>query len=204
MAYVAVQNTVMAEFRFTSGGVLLENTLYFERNVAVDIPSMTALGVTLENWWDVNIKPLQIPAISYREVFLTDLTDQNAPTASQNALSGATGTHLTGSSMPFNVTCSISFRTNQRGRSFRGRNYVIGLATDQVSGNSLVAVQANLYEAAYADIFPTIPADWTWVVVSRFKDKAPRPVGVTTPIVSAVFTDTTLDSQRRRLPGRGE
>jgi hypothetical protein len=49
----------------------------------------------------------------------------------------------------------------------------------------------------------------SWVVVSRFSgvdangDPIPRAAGVTTPITSVLVVDNIVDSQRRRLPGRG-
>jgi len=42
-----------------------------------------------------------------------------------------------------------------------------------------------------------------WVVVSRFHDNAPRTAGVVSFINAATVVDATVDSQRRRLPGRG-
>lgn len=55
----------------------------------------------------------------------------------------------------------------------------------------------------------TIPADWSWVVVSRFSGvdslgkPIPRSSGVVELVVDAIFVDNIVDSQRRRLPGRG-
>jgi hypothetical protein len=43
----------------------------------------------------------------------------------------------------------------------------------------------------------------TWVVVSRFSGGVERVTGVTTPVVQAAYHDLNLDSQRRRLTGRG-
>jgi hypothetical protein len=42
----------------------------------------------------------------------------------------------------------------------------------------------------------------TWVVLSKFFAKNPRSTAVATPI-TAVSADQYLDSQRRRLTGRG-
>jgi len=53
--------------------------------------------------------------------------------------------------------------------------------------------------------------DFTWVVVSRFSGvdpdtgkPIPREAGVATPVLAPLVTDLTVDSQRRRLPGRGQ
>jgi hypothetical protein len=108
-------------------------------------------------------------------------------------------------------TFVVSFRTDLRGRSFRGRNYVIGLTEDMVDGNSLEAGVSEPWRLAYAHLGTLVAdIDWTWVVVSRFSgvsgsppEPTPRVAGVTTPITSVVVVDQFIDSQRRRLSGRG-
>lgn len=113
--------------------------------------------------------------------------------------------------MPGNVTMSVSFRTALRGRSFRGRNYVAGLTEDQVAGNIFISTLSASWKAAYEAIAAAIASTgWTWVVVSRFsgvdavtKEPIPRAAGVTTPVLSVIVVDDFVDSQRRRLAGRG-
>ena len=52
-------------------------------------------------------------------------------------------------------------------------------------------------------------AGYTWVVASRFSgvdaegDPIPRAAGITTPITTVLIVDNLVDSQRRRLSGRG-
>jgi hypothetical protein len=56
---------------------------------------------------------------------------------------------------------------------------------------------------------PPAPAD-DWVVVSRFSgvdvngDPIPRAAGVVNIITAVLAVDNTVDSQRRRLPHRGQ
>lgn len=40
-------------------------------------------------------------------------------------------------------------------------------------------------------------------VASRRLNNAPRLIGVATEVIDVVLADDTVDSQRRRLPGRG-
>lgn len=42
-----------------------------------------------------------------------------------------------------------------------------------------------------------------WVVVSRYLNNVPRTVGTSTLVLEASYRDRIVDSQRRRLPGRG-
>ena len=65
---------------------------------------------------------------------------------------------------------------------------------------------------AYNGILTTVtatPSPWVWVIVSRYSGvdgdgrPVPRVAGVTTPVTNVVAVDGTVDSMRRRLPGRG-
>ena len=86
----------------------------------------------------------------------------------------------------------------------RGRNYIVGLAEDVVSGNSVTPGFAAAVTAAYtALITATGAGPWLWVVVSRYSNGAPRSQGLAQAVNAALLTDTNIDSQRRRLSGRG-
>jgi hypothetical protein len=75
-----------------------------------------------------------------------------------------------------------------------------------VTGNTLNAGYASDFVIAYNDLLPGgvfEPDGWRWVVLSRYTAGAPRAAGVAFAVTRALFTDLTVDSQRRRLPGRG-
>jgi hypothetical protein len=139
-----------------------------------------------------------------REVYLTDLSSQTAPTVTV-----VPGTNVLGSGtadpLPNNVALCVSFRTEGRGRSARGRNYISGHAETSLSGNTFNATVSNGIRDAYEELLDatTYTGSWTWVVLSRFEDGVARAAGLVQPVTAVVLTDTTVDSQRRRLPGRG-
>jgi hypothetical protein len=89
---------------------------------------------------------------------------------------------------------------------------VVGLVRDNVLDNNVVIGYANQVQTVYEQLLPTgtILTDGTWVIASRFSGvdgdgkPIPRAVGVTTPVTSVVIVDGIVDSQRRRLPGRGK
>jgi hypothetical protein len=109
-----------------------------------------------------------------------------------------------GDSLPLNCAWSFSFRTLLRGRSFRGRNFLPGFLNSILDSPGIGnAVTLAGVVAAYAlHLITDPPAGWVWVVASHFADHEPRATAVLTPIVE-VIVDTWLDSQRRRLVGRG-
>lgn len=205
MPFIPVPNTVQAELRFLSAGQRFENILYFQPIEELNVPQMLLLATSLAAWWSQTIASVINANVRLNEVYITDLTTASSPT-----LTYVPPTPLTGLNnspvLPFNVAPSVSFRTLGRGRSSRGRNYITGLCEDEVQENSVIQGVADTLVEGYNNLLDpaNIAQSFEWGVVSRFTGKAPRAQGLFQPIVSAVMTDLFVDSQRRRLPGRGQ
>lgn len=99
--------------------------------------------------------------------------------------------------LPGNVTIALSERTDKIGRRNRGRHYMPGIVGGDVNSDdtctapfvvAMVNWLANL-------IFGNLPAGIRFAVISLVDAKAKE-------VVTGVV-DNVLDSQRRRLPGRG-
>jgi hypothetical protein len=210
MPFVPVANTALAEIRVTANGQQCENTLWFEGITDPTVADLIALGGALQSWWTTSVAPLTSSDVQLREILCTSQTTVSSPQFSTVPATPEFGTS-TANIVPNNVTMSVSFRTALRGRSFRGRNYIIGLTEDQVAGNSFVAGVTALWQSAYEDIFEAVVGiDFAWVVVSRFSgvnpstgQPIPRAAGVTTAVGTVLVVDGFVDSARRRLTGRG-
>jgi len=203
MAFVPVNNVVMAEMRMRLDNQLIENTLYFAMFGGFGPAEMTSLGNDLIAWWTSGYAYNMSNSLTLREVYLTDLTTQTSPTATVSA-SGVVAGQNPSPALPNNVALTISFRTAGRGRSSRGRNYICGLPEAGVTGNVVEpSYVAQLVSAYQSLLTPTNVAGFTWVVVSRYSGGAPRTAGQSYDVTAVVATDSTVDSQRRRLPGRG-
>lgn len=210
MPFVPVPNTFLAEVRMLCAGQQIENTLYFSPQVAADDPSMANLGALLLTWWNTFYAVAIPTAVELREIHITDLSSATGGVHTQPAPApGPTGDRIS-PVLPNQDTLSISFRTAVRGRSFRGRNYLAALGEGDVTESIVnAAVQTDALAAYNALLAAPIVADFQWVVVSRYSgvDAAgkpiPRAVGIATPVVSVVIVDAVVDSQNRRLPGRG-
>lgn len=119
------------------------------------------------------------------------------------------GTLITGGtaamSLPNNVAYCLTKRTGVRGRSFRGRMYLPGIPSTQVDAPSRLASSyvASIVAGAAGLLADMITGGFPPVVVSWMNNGAQRVTGVATPITSLAPSDNVLDSQRRRLPGRG-
>lgn len=205
MAFVPVPNTLMAELRFLYGTVKAENTLYFTGSAGVTPALASSLAAQLAAWWNTNFKTPSPTIMNLSEVYITDLTTQTSFTVSYT-----TGLPSAGLSavdpLPFNCAHCVSFRTAQRGRSGRGRNYVMGLTDSEANASVIQTTRLNLDVAAYQALIGagTFVAGLQFCVVSRYTNGAPRTVGLAIPITSVLSVDTIIDSQRRRLPGRGK
>lgn len=110
-------------------------------------------------------------------------------------------TPITGNSanpgLPGNVALCVSLRTALAGRRFRGRKYFSGLVESSVVGNLVDSgVVAEIVTACQEFIDAMIAEEYPLTIVSY--------AGLTNVnVVSAVCVDNYVDSQRRRLTGRG-
>jgi hypothetical protein len=178
---------------------------------AINLTILNTLATDILAWWQDAYAGLASDNVRLREIVATDMGSPTGPQVSIAAPIGTVGDQ-SGPQLPNNNTLTVSFRTANRGRSFRGRNYVVGLVRDNVLDNNVVIGYANQVQTVYEQLLPTgtILTDGTWVIASRFSGvdgdgkPIPRAVGVTTPVTSVVIVDGIVDSQRRRLPGRGK
>lgn len=193
----------MAELRMTLAGQKCENTLYFEQTEPWDITAMGTLADELIGWWGTHYAPNVSDEVSLNEVYITNLSSVDALAIGFTTGLPVTGTQL-GDPLPNNVSICVSFRTSNRGRSARGRNYILGLIENDVVSNEVSVQRVNAITAAYALLIGIAAGlNATWVVVSRFHNQAPRAAAVRYLIREVIIVDRTVDSQRRRLPGRG-
>lgn len=203
MAFVPVPGGVEADLVYLCDGQRCINTLYFGGLEDVSTAELQTLGDVIKGWWNTNIKPLTSTTASLVQIDLFGLEVVNALGITYVAGLPLVGTYATGDPLPNNSTLAISFRTQLRGRSYRGRNYFIGLRSGKTHGNYIDAAIQTSFINAYAALIPLANANNTpWVVVSRRTDGADRVVGTMQPI-TGISVNLTLDSQRRRLPERG-
>lgn len=207
MPPVYTANTVQAELVFSLHGSVVENTLSFEASAPVGGTEMADLAQVLAAWWPANVAAYVSNELSLTRVDVRGLDSATAATHSEPVIPAAPGT-INDQALPGNCSLCISFRTALGGRSFRGRNYVPGITEGNSTGSQVASANANGILTAYNGLQAYVAANafaatWTWVVVSTRAGGVDRAAGVTTPITSAILVDYVVDSQRRRLPGRG-
>lgn len=202
MPFVPFPTTVMAELLYTQDGQLMENTLYFDVGATPTQSNLEVLASELADWWDTNVRANVSNTVTLRAIRVTSLASDTSPVFELPVGLAGGGTSP---AMPNNVTAAIKFLTGARGRSARGRNYLVGLMDEAVLGNTLHATTITNYLNAYDELRDgTVITTGTWVVASRFTNGAERTTGAVQEVTAVAFTDNIVDSQRRRLPGRGQ
>lgn len=203
MGFQPVPNTASVEFVYWNGKSYAENVLHYKRPVAWTLFDMQTFAAQLRAWYVAEVKPIAPATLFLSKIIIKDLTTQFGTAIEYTAgmpLPGDNGSPMA----PMNVTAAVKLVTGLRGRSYRGRVYVVGLTKTSVEGDVLtgdaVANWKGIYESLLAEKIEA--GDPGWCVVSRWENLVPRVEGLATPIVS-IEVEPTVDSQRRRLLGRG-
>lgn len=205
MAFIPVSDTVLVELRQALFGQRIENTLYFRMEGGFGTTEMTSLSNDLLLWWTTSLSTFLSTDISLREIVVTDLSTATGASLTFPAPTPNPAGEVGFGALPGSCALCVSLRTIFRGRSFRGRNFVAGLPETSVVGNTIDTSLVNSIQGSYNTIPSAVASfPWEWVVVSRFTNNAPRVAGVATPVQTAVVVDPFIDSQRRRLTGRGQ
>lgn len=204
MEFVPVPNGVQVEMRYSQNSQRCENTLWFRAGAPTTTTLLSELCGVLYSWWGSNMRPLIGNDVQLREIYASDQASRTGAEFTYTPTPPAFGdasTNCTTSS----ITLAVAFRTGQRGRSYRGRNYAVGIPQGQVNKDIIQPAYANALQQAYAQLL-TIELDVTaqWCVVSKRANGAARVSGILTPVLSVSLVDNTVDNQRRRLTGRGE
>lgn len=204
MAFIPTADGVRVSVEFTLFGQTVVITLWFKGEAPATDTTLASLGTLLDTWVTGDLLPAMSADIAYTGLTLVAQDSSSAP-ALYMPKSPAVSGGRAATSMPGNVTYTIKFSTAQRGRSGRGRNYMPGISSDAVSGNQIAASLADEFVAAYQELADMLETDgnWTHVVVSHQEDNVPRLAGLAQPVTSYSYADYDLDSQRRRLAGRG-
>lgn len=204
MAFVPAPNLVSVEFRTTWAGQQCENRINVDLLTAPTAANVAALAVACEQWWEDNVVDITPTNLALREVFVRDQSQLNGFAAVASPTGALPGT-LISPSLPNNVTICASIRTLFTGRSARGRWYWQGLTEDQVTDNTVSSGRLTDIDSALTNLASVIAnLSHFWVIASYVSGGVPRPGGPVYFVVDqVVFVDSIVDSQRRRLPGRG-
>lgn len=203
MAFIPAPNTVKVTLSFLWAGQIVEMTLAVRKASAWDTSEMDDLAAVVKTWWDSSLKNLMSSVVGFTNINLLDMTTDSSPSIDYPVSPVEFGANGTGS-VQNNVSLVTSFKTDKRGRSYRGRSYMVGVPGNAIfnSGTATAAYSAGLVASWLALVAAFVGNAWEHVVVSRYHDLAARLVADIEPI-TAYSVELNFDSQRRRLVGRG-
>lgn len=203
MAFVPFDNMARAEMIYTLDGQRMENVLNFWKDGGYDSDKLFDLAESLASWFDTTYKLWVPQAVSLVMVTATDISVEDGMGIDYTSTLPIQGS-ISYACAPNNVTVAIKYSTMYRGRSFRGRSYVCGVPMNHITGNTISQAYADALVDAFDDLKLLVGDTGTHAlqVCSRYLNGVPRVIGVHTA-VNNVSVDRTVDSQRRRLPGRG-
>lgn len=203
MEFVEVPNTAQLELVMTSEGQRIENVLHYTKASPWDATQLAQLCASAIASWSANLRTVMPTTCSLILTRATDLASQTGP-AVEYAVGLPLAGSVSGGALPNNNAIVIKKSTYQRGRSFRGRIYHGPLNRSQTVGSSMDPTALTGIISRWLDMVNlTVGADEAnLVVVSRVSGGQQRATGIAT-LVTGLSSDGIIDSQRRRLPGRG-
>jgi hypothetical protein len=202
MAFQNCPGVAQLELQFNEAGWLMENVLHAVKSDPWSESDLFATCEAMDSWAENHWSPIANAHAFYRGCKATDLSSETGAIAFSVETPTVAG-GVAATNVPTNVTACVTLRTALRGKSYRGRMYWIGLSDGDYSASVLTTTARDAIIAAVAELKDAINGGFgTWCVLSRVHDKALRAEGIGTPI-TVVDMDRNLDSQRRRLPGRG-
>jgi len=208
MPFIPDPNTARVETVFSLEGQIVENVYHVDFGSEPDVTMLTDMAGVFIDWWNTNIRPLVVNALSLTSVKAKDLTVPDGL-----GVEVVTGLPISGAAavapLPNNVTLAIKWVTGFTGRSRRGRTYHLGITPGQLIDPNHIGSgpQADL-KAAYDALVTAVEVAGASLVVASFFsgviDHVPQPrAEAVNTIIDECSINTTLDSQRRRLPERG-
>lgn len=179
------------------------NTFHVESNATWDLSRMGAIASLFKVWW-ATYYAAAVPTNVALTLVQVRLLDPTNPLAVDLPVSPSVPGARTGTPEPGNVTLTVSWRTGLAGRAYRGRIYSAGISEFDVSlTDTATSTLLALLAAAAAQLISQLANNSTPLVVFHRPHTPPHPLDNLFTVVTSYVMENLIDSQRRRLPGRG-
>ena len=207
--FIPAPNVAQLELIQRLDGQKIENRVFIEGTDQWTSTSLQELAEAAASAWAAELAPLLSDQLSLVLVRASDMEAEFGDVVEFEPDPVPVG-GVTGGSLPNNVTLTTKFSSGRKGRSYRGRVYTPGIPRASVGTsavNEVTAVLAGDFSSSWGNFFATTISLTDnavhHVIVSYCFNLNWRTTAEVTN-VTGYSTNVTIDSQRRRLPERGE
>ena len=202
--FIPVPDTVRAVMQYTIFGEQIANVFHFTRGSAWALGDMEELALAMRDAWNERLSPLLAGDVELLNITVTDIAAEDS--IQYTAVCEDVGTYAGAAFETTGNTFAIKFNTYRTGRSYRGRMYWPLLNANAVNDGRITSgpIADSMVGALtlfFQDVTDATACSHT--VVSYMNNCEWRATGVATEVLTYSYSDLNLDSQRRRLPGRG-
>lgn len=201
MAYQPAPLVAEVKMTYRQGTNLMSNIFHVAKDTEWTGPDLDALGEVFYDWENVDGKGERSTSVELTHITLAALVSQTAPYRAR-AIDPAVGGILVSQALPLNVTLAIAAVTGSRGRGRQGRTFWIGLGESQVDENVVTnTTQDNIVDNMNSLLAAVnAVAGQQLVVLHRYFEGELLPTATFSPVVTYAIRDTTVDTQKNRLP----
>lgn len=194
-----INNWVTVELVANQAGQIVETVFpYKSSDMAI---TQSDLQAFVNGWWGI-VVPLMQGIVSSEVTFTnaiakTHFLEFPNVEADYTPGTGVAGT-VTGDCSPGNVSLAVKSLTGVIGRSRRGRQFLYGIAESQTDSNQVISG----YSTGLLTLFARNLTGFSYLSHVYLPAVASRKYGIINAVL-AYAADAYIDSQRRRLTGRG-
>lgn len=204
MPVPAPNNPLVAKviLNYASDTRQFQNVFHVSANTPWTLPQLQQLATDFKNWWDLQLSTRSTNDVSLTLVQTRKL-DPTDPIGFDFPVIPPIPGDLAAQSVPSNSTLTLSWRTGLAGRRFRGRTYVPAVSANDVSTvDTASSVLVNSLLVAGTQLITSVLVHGA-LTVFHAPGAVPSSFDNTFTDVTTAVVENILDSQRRRLPGRG-
>lgn len=202
MAFIPAPNAIRLCLQFVWEGQIVEFCIGILKNSAVTGTDLDDVITGMEAWRVAELRPLYASSVVATQWKATSLATATSPAVTTLITSNGDGLESP-PTVPNNSTLTCTFYTDLRGRSYRGRIYFPGMCMNQLTSSTEAdPAFAVALATAFSEINANLPTGFVHCVISYQNNNVMRTTAARTP-VTAYAGELRLDSQRRRLEGRG-
>lgn len=201
MGYIAFPNTAQVMLNWRLNGEQVQNNLFIQTPTGWSVPSLSNLAAAMFDWVDGDWLPLLSADIYLDSIVCIDRETSTGGRVEVPYGSPFVGTDA-GDAVPNQIALVMSFLTEQRGRAYRGRNYIAGLADGHIVNGIIIGVTLTAWQAVFANMDTYFgAADWNHVVASAsLVNPTTGGTGFVTPVTTYRPQASPGVRRSRRMP----